>query len=475
MKRPIQYVAAVLVFVALATPRLLAASRPNILVIVADDLGWGELGCQSFSRQIPTPNIDSIASNGVRFTSGYVAAPICSPSRAGFITGRYPQRFGHEFNPIPGKGTTANFGLSVQESTIGNRFKDAGYVTGWFGKSHLGFAPRFHPLQRGFDDFFGFLSSTHTYLAVANAQGRDPIVHGITPVTNLDYTTDAFGREAVNFIETHRAEPWLVYLAFNAVHVPLESTPKYLARFPGIEDTKRRTFAAMTSAMDDAVGEVLSKLRQDHLEENTLIFFFSDNGGPAKGTTSNNRPLRGFKGQLWEGGIRIPFMMQWKGHIPAGKVDDRPVISLDVLPTALAAAGKEIGPAWKLDGVNLLPYLTGEKSGQPHDTLFWRYGQQIAIRGGDWKLVKAPPWEILHVEGTGKASPAGAQLYNLARDLGEETDLAGQNPAKVKELSAAWDKWNTHNIDPSWPGTGGNRMNGKKGSMQKGAELNDDP
>ena len=463
MKRIALCLAGVLTFTLSGTPRLLAATKPNILVIVADDLGWGELTCQGFTKQISTPNIDSIAKNGVRFTSGYVSAPICSPSRAGFMTGRYQNRFGHEFNPVPGKGTSQNFGLSLQEATIGNRFKDAGYVTGWFGKSHLGFAPRFHPLQRGFDDFIGFLGSTHTYLSLVNDGGRDPIVHGTTPVTNLDYTTDVFGREAANFIEKHKAEPWFVYLPFNAVHVPLEATSNYLARFPDIKDPMRRTFAAMTSAMDDAVGTVLAKLRETHLEENTLIFFISDNGGPAKGTTSNNGPLRGFKGQLWEGGIRVPFMVQWKGKIPAGKVDDRPVISLDILPTALAAIGKEAKPDWKLDGVNLLPYLTGDKLGQIHDAIFWRYGQQLAVRSGDWKLVKAPEGEVLHLAGQGKASPAGGQLYNLAKDIGEKTDLAAQNPEKVKELSAGWDKWDTANVEPSWPGTGGNNLKGKKG------------
>ena len=468
MRRLCQYLAATLLGAVFAVPQVLVAARPNILVIVADDLGWGELGCQGLSQDIPTPNIDSLARDGVRFTSGYVAAPICSPSRAGFLTGRYPQRFGHEFNPIPGRATTLNFGLSVRESTIGNRFRDAGYVTGWFGKSHLGFASQFHPLQRGFDDFFGFLSSTHTYLEVANAQGRDPIVHGNVPVTNLDYTTDVFGREAVTYIEQHPTAPWCVYLAFNAVHVPLEATPKYLARFAGIADPQRRTFAAMTSAMDDAVGEVLAKLRADHLEESTLVFFFSDNGGPTRSTTSNNHPLRGFKGQLWEGGIRIAFMMRWTGHLPAGKVDDRPIISLDILPTALAAAGCEVKPEWKLDGVNLLPYLSGEKSGQPHDALYWRYGQQLAIRQGDWKLVKAPDGEVVHLAGEGKPSPAGGQLYNLAKDLGEKTDLAAQNPGKVEELSAAWEKWNTANVEPSWPGTGGNNLKGRKGQPATG-------
>src|SRR5437764_3813048 len=255
-----------------------AQRQPNILIVVADDLGWGELSCQG-NPQIPTPNIDSLARNGVRFTSGYVSGPYCSPTRAALMTGRYQQRFGHEFNPGPAQASPANFGLSLEEKTIGNRFKAEGYATGWFGKSHLGYLPQFHPLKRGFDEYFGFLGGAHDYLDAAGDK-HNPILRGTTPVDNIDYTTDAFGREAVAFIEKHRAEPWLCYLPFNAVHAPLESIEKYLARFQKIEDKRRRTFAAMLSAMDDAIGSVVGKLRERNLEENTLIFFFSDNGGP---------------------------------------------------------------------------------------------------------------------------------------------------------------------------------------------------
>ena len=351
-----------LALVALVMPSSAAETkRPNILLIVADDLGYGELSCQG-NPQIPTPHIDSLARSGVRFTSGYVSGPYCSPTRAGLMTGRYQQRFGHEFNPGPAEQAVGNFGLSLKETTIGNRLKDAGYVTGWFGKSHLGYKPEFHPLKRGFDEYFGFLGGAHDYLDAAG-DSHNPILRGTNRVSNIDYTTDAFGREAVQFIEKHKAEPWFVYLPFNAVHSPLESIEKYLSRFTGIEDRKRRTFSAMLSAMDDAVGNVLGKIREHGLEENTLIFFISDNGGPTAQTTSGNGPLRGFKAQTWEGGIRVAWIMQWKGHIPAGQVDDRPVIQLDLLPTALAAVGVDIKPEWKLDGVNLLPLRHRRKQG----------------------------------------------------------------------------------------------------------------
>ncbi|HYR58728.1 MAG TPA: sulfatase-like hydrolase/transferase [Chthoniobacteraceae bacterium] len=438
------------------------AKKPNILVILADDLGYGELSCQGFSKEIPTPNIDSIAQNGVRFTSGYVSGPYCSPTRAGFMTGRYQQRFGHEFNPGPAESAVPNFGLSLDEKTIGDRLKAAGYATGWFGKSHLGYLPPFHPLKRGFDEYFGFLGGAHSYLDAAG-DPHNPILRGTEPVSNIDYTTDAFGREAVSFIERHKSEPWFCYLPFNAVHAPLESIEKYLSRFPATSDVKRHKFCAMLSAMDDAVGSVLAKLRELGQEENTLIFFFSDNGGPTASTTSGNGPLRGFKAQTWEGGIRIPWMVQWKGHIPAGKVDDRPVIQLDILPTALAAAGVPAQPEWKLDGVNLLPFVTGEKSGAPHESLYWRFGQQIAIRKGDWKLVKAPGGGVEPGERGGVATTQGAQLYNVTKDIGEKTNLADAEPEKFKELAAAWDEWNKDNVPPKWgPGGPGARRAARK-------------
>jgi arylsulfatase A-like enzyme len=460
-------IALVLLFGSAVAPAA-EAKKPNILVIVADDLGYGELSIQG-NPQIPTPNIDSLAKSGIRFTSGYVSGPYCSPTRAGLMTGRYQQRFGHEFNPGPTQESSTVFGLSLKETTLGNRLKDAGYVTGWFGKSHLGYLPQFHPLKRGFDEYFGFLGGAHDYLDAAS-DSHNPILRGTNVVNNIGYTTDAFGREAIKFIEKHHAEPWFVYLAFNAVHAPLESIEKYLSRFPNIEERKRHTFAAMLSAMDDAVGAVVAKVRQYGQEENTLIFFISDNGGPTAQTTSGNGPLRGFKAQTWEGGIRIPYIIQWKGHLPAGKVDDRPVIQLDIFPTALAAAGVSIRPEWKLDGVNLLPYVTGSRTDPPHSALYWRFGGQMAIRQGDWKLVKAPGLAAGARALSGKASTDDAELYNLARDIGEKTNLAMKEPAKVKELAKAWSAWNAELVEPAWrPGGQGTKKGGTRAGLASNA------
>lgn len=408
--------------------------RPNVVVILADDLGYADLGCQG-CKDVPTPHIDSLAANGVRFTSGYVSCPVCSPTRAGLMTGRYQERFGHEFNPGPPQTAPETFGLPLSEKTLADYLKAEGYATGLVGKWHLGYRPEYAPQKRGFDEFFGFLGGAHSYVD-SLGDSANPILRGTEPVAEKAYLTDAFTREAVQFIERHKDQPFFLYLPFNAVHAPLQAPQKYLERFESIQDPKRRTFAGMLSAMDDGVGSVLEALRKTGVEEQTLVIFFSDNGGPTLSTSSRNDPLSGYKTQVLEGGIRIPFIVQWKGRIPGGKVDDRPVISLDILPTAMAAAGGKIGGDAKLDGVNLLPYLSGEKAQAPHDRLFWRFGEQSAVRAGDWKLVKQP-----------SASP---RLFNLASDVGEHQDLASTNPKKLEELQAAYGEWNAKNVEPLW-------------------------
>ncbi len=376
---------AALAFVALAGPLTAAESgKPNILVILADDLGWGELGVQGFAKDIPTPNIDSIASNGVRFTSGYVSGPYCSPTRAGLLTGKYQQRLGHEFNPGPAAAAAEKVGLDLTQKTAGDRLKAAGYATAWIGKSHLGYDPEFHPNKRGFDHYFGFLGGAHTYLA-GGGEGRDPVQRNGQPVEKIEYLTEELGREAAGFMEKNKAQPWFTYLAFNAMHGPLEATEKYLARFPNITDPKRQKFAGLLSALDDAVGVVFAKLRETGQEENTLIFFLSDNGGPTAQTTSGNGLLRGFKAQTWEGGVRVPWFVQWKGKIPAGKVDERPVIQIDILPTSLAAAGVTPEADAKFDGVNLLPYLTEIRN--RHYGLAQYYDQIGARADGNYRTL----------------------------------------------------------------------------------------
>lgn len=420
-----------------------SARKPNVLLIVGDDMGYADVGFHG-CKDIPTPNLDRLARSGVRCTNGYVSGPYCSPTRAGLLTGRYQTRFGHESNPPGGQ----NAGLPLGETTFADRLRAAGYVTGLVGKWHLGTAGRFHPGKRGFDEFFGFLGGAHDYF---RAQVRnDPVLRDRTPVGEETYLTDAFGREAVAFLDRHKTKPFFLYLAFNAVHTPLQADEGRLARFATIREQRRRTYAAMMLAMDDAIGKVLARLAADKRLDDTLIVFFSDNGGPTMlGTSVNgavNTPLRGSKRTTLEGGIRVPFLLSWPARLPAGKVYDLPVIQLDLLPTALAAAGVEAQPEWKLDGVDLLPHLTGKATGVPHDALYWRFGRQMAIRKGEWKLVRYD----LAAEGRTGVSPA--RLYRLSDDVGEATDLAAQHPAKVKELQADWDRWDRGNVAPLWGG-----------------------
>jgi arylsulfatase A-like enzyme len=432
------------------------AAPPNVLLIVGDDMGYADVGFHG-CQDIPTPHLDALAAAGVRCTNGYVSGPYCSPTRAGLLTGRYQTRFGHEFN-AGGAGT----GLPVSETTIADRLKAAGYATGLVGKWHLGGEAKYHPQERGFDEFYGFLEGSHDYFKDAG------ILRETQPVEEKEYLTDAFGREAEAFIERHQGQPWFLYLAFNAVHTPMQVDDPRLAKFANISDKRRRTYAAMMSAMDDAIGRVRKKVADAGLEQNTLVCFVSDNGGPTMpGVTVNgsiNKPLRGSKRTTLEGGVRVPFVVTFPGKLKPG-VYEKPVIQLDLNATALAAAGIKIEPDWKLDGVDLLPHLTATNAAVPHETLYWRFGQQMAIRDGDYKLVRYDTnADTLTGEGGQPVSPA--KLYRLSEDLGEAKDLAAMLPGKVKELQAKWDAWNHGNVAPLWGGGGA----GKKGKRKKAAD-----
>jgi arylsulfatase A-like enzyme len=424
------------------------AKKPNVIVILADDLGYFDIGVQG-GKDIPTPHLDSIAKNGVRCTNGYVSCPYCSPTRAGLLTGKYQQRFGHEFNE--GNAVKQAFGLPLTETTLADRMKKLGYATGAIGKWHLGPQPDYRPMKRGFDEFYGTLANSPFFkpAIVDSKVSPDPDKIAVDDF----YTTDKYADRAVDFIERHKAKPFFLYLPFNACHVPSQATPKYLDRFKNIEDMQRRTYAAMMSALDDAVGRVLGKLREHKLEENTLIFFLSDNGGPMTkmgANGSNNKPLKGQKGDTYEGAVRVPFFVQWKGVLPAGKVYDNPVIQLDITPTVLAAVGAETPAEAGFDGVNLLPFLSGKNSGKPHDTLYWRFGSQWAIRQGDWKLVQGFDYSQMQNEPPQSIKVETPKLYNLANDPNEEKDLSGQYPDRVKALHEAWKAWNAKLKDPLW-------------------------
>lgn len=432
--------------------------RPNVLLIVADDLGYHDVGFQG-GRDIPTPHLDRLAASGIRCTNGYVSYSVCSPSRAGFITGRYQQRFGHEFNPRWNPASTVD-GLPLSESTLADALRGAGYTTGIVGKWHLGAHPQFHPNRRGFDEFFGFLGGGHRYFpdshvdvevgagrkaaTHADAEHASPMLRNQTELPEAGELTTRLGDEAVASVTRHARDgkPWFLYVAFNAPHTPLQARDDLLQRFAAITDPRRRTYAAMVATVDEAVGKLLAALDATGQRERTLIVFFSDNGGPMTKRNANasiNTPLRGQKGDVFEGGIRVPFLVAWPGRLPPGKTYAHPVSSLDVFPTALAVSGAQRAPtAPPLDGVNLLPHLDGTNPATPHERLFWRMdgGEAFAVREGKWKWLR-----------TYANAP---QLYDLAADPGESRDLTAQHPDVATRLASAAAAWNRGLVTPVW-------------------------
>ena len=408
---------------------------PNIVVILADDLGYADVGFQGLA-DFATPNIDRLAQSGVRCTSGYVSHPYCSPSRAGLLTGRYQHRFGHVRNPK----FRAGEGLPLSETLLPEVLSQAGYISGIVGKWHLGDAPPFRPRERGFDEFFGLLGGGHDYFRSAGSDAREyliPLKSNGEDVPVERYLTEQLGAAALDFVRQHAGRPFFLYLAYNAPHGPLQAPPETVARVASIEDPRRRTYAAMVTALDDGVGVLLDLLEDLGLTRRTLVFFLSDNGGPPRANASDNSPLRGAKGTVHEGGVRVPFVLSWPGTLPAGELYDFPVSALDIFPTAVATAGLE--PPSDLDGVDLVPFLTGARGGPPHERLFWHSGAgaQYAVRTQDRKLVR-----VLSRE---------PEIYAIREDVSEASRLAGE--IRAGDLERAVDAWHAAHPPPAWPGT----------------------
>lgn len=445
-------------------------TAPNILVILADDLGYGDLSCHG--GRIPTPNIDSIAKNGMSFQSGYVTAPQCAPSRAGLLTGRYQQKFGFEYNG----DEFPNYGLPVEEKTIADVLRSAGYHTGAIGKWHLGVTPENHPLQRGFNEFFGFLAGSSHYLQ----PGGKPvpgIIRNEKPEKVTTYLTEAFGEEASAYIGRNKDKPWFLYLAFNAPHEPFEAPQKYLDRFPDVSDApieyprtgrgcqNARIYAAMVSALDDAVGQALQTLKDLHLEDRTVIVFLSDNGAPVCVVQpASNGPLHGEKGDTLEGGVRVPFFVEWTGHIPAGTSIQAPVSSLDLFPTFLAMAGTPLPPDARLDGKSLLDTLTTGNEPKENRTLCWlfRLGPDKAlhswgIRQGRWKFWRGPERALEGNQLFDLAKSPQTALFDIENDIHEDKDLSGEQPEKRKALEIALAQWMKTLESPRWGPCAGER------------------
>lgn len=418
--------------------------KPNIVLLFADDAGYADFGFHG-SQEMATPRLDALAAEGVRFTQAYVSDPTCGPSRAGLITGRYQQRFGYEENNVPGfmspnsKLLGADMGLPVSETTMADYLKSLGYRTAVFGKWHLGIADRYHPLRRGFDEFYGFRGGLRSYFAYPDDKAdvrENYLERNIAVYEEPDgYVTDALAIAAQQFIENHQAEPFFVFLSFNAVHTPMEATPEDLERFAHL-DKERRTLAAMTLAMDRAVGRILDTLDELGLADNTLVVFTNDNGGPSDKNASSNYPFSGTKSNHLEGGIRVPFLLRWPGQVSANTTFDYPVSTLDLLPTFFDAAGGDTASLENVDGVSLLPHLRDETESRPHQTLFWKKDVRAAIRHGDWKLLRFPD--------------RPTELYNLSTDSAEQNNLATEFPDRSRELLAMIFEWEKTLERPLW-------------------------
>lgn len=427
-----------------------AFTKPNLIVIMADDLGYADVGFNG-CKDIPTPNINRLANYGVVFTSAYTAYPVCSPSRAGFITGRYPQRFGYERN-VQYRVNDPNMGLSKEETTLASFLKKAGYKSGVIGKWHLGAHVSNHPLNRGFDEFYGHLGGGHRYFpeeltindsysAVDEPESyRTWIMRNHGHEETDKYLTDEFSNEAVKFVEKYKDEPFFLYLSYNAPHAPLQATEKYLSRFSHISDSKRKTYAAMVSAVDDGVGRVLDKLKELGIEDNTMVYFLSDNGGPEQRNASDNGALREGKGSVYEGGFRVPFVLQYKGKLNKG-VYSKPVSAIDIFATIAAETNTSVNPEKPLDGVNILPFVRGENNGTPHETIYLRKFDQkrFAVRHGDYKLVTFD-------------NGNKRELYNVKNDVGEQNNIIQSKPEIESQIENLRQQWNSELIDPVFLG-----------------------
>lgn len=454
-------------------PEAEPAAPPNVVVILADDLGYGDIGANG-GTMIQTPHFDALARDGVRLTDGYVSAAVCSPSRAGLYTGRYQERLGFEFNVA---GRDDRIGLPANERTIADMMKAAGYSTGLIGKWHQGKQKEYHPLSRGFDEYYGMLAGGSVYID-SRVQGveawppeRQPIgrtdanaiFDGFEKVDPPEYLTDVFARKAADFIDRHKDERFFLMLTPNTPHTPLQATAKYLDRYRHIEEPNKRIYAAMVASLDDMVGAVVAKLREHGLEENTLVVFFSDNG--CAGYVHNacsNAPLNGFKRFHLDGGIRVAFIFKWPAGLPRGTTFEHPAISLDLFATLAAAAGSD---ATAQDSVNLLPHLRGESAEPPHEFLFWRAKPNMAVRWGKWKLWKVNKSILGKQDMTDTSSqrlpfqdwpddsPHGqlTVLYDLSADVGEERNVAAENPEVVERLEVELAQWNAQLVDPLWP------------------------
>lgn len=433
-------------------------ARPNIIVIVSDDQGYADAGFQG-SKDIPTPNLDALAKDGVRCTRGYVTAPVCSPSRAGLMTGRYQERFGHHNNIVEDAANPLAH-TPTDETLLPQVLAKAGYHTAMVGKWHLGQQDGCRPYERGFQEFFGIITGGHDYFtnnpderAVGDAQYKARIErNGPVGEKVPGYLTDAFGNDAVRVIrESHDKrpdQPFFLYLAFNAPHTPTQAPKDLTDSMPAtLQGKERRAYAAQIAAMDANIGKVRTALKETGMDKDTFVVFFSDNGG-APHPYYDNTPLRATKGTVYEGGIRVPFFVTYPDRIPAGSVCSLPVTALDVFATACSIAGIKPETTHPLDSKDMLPVLMGTSKQATHPTLFWHFPSAgFAVADGDLKLVLA--------------KDSKPQLFDLSTDIGEKNDLAGQRPEDINRLQGLLDQWQANNVKPLWGAAGASPVQDK--------------
>ncbi|MEO0631023.1 MAG: sulfatase-like hydrolase/transferase, partial [Planctomycetota bacterium] len=417
-----------------------AQERPNIVVILSDDAGYGDYGFTGGSV-IPTPALDRIAREGAKLTQFYTTASVCSPSRAGFITGRYQQRFGHHSN-LNAKASREGLGMDPAELTVADHLSSRGYATGIVGKWHLGSGPGLTPIERGFDEFHGLIAGGRSFFAIdgeGTTQGLQHAVRGEdgSPVIEwVDeqaieslYVTDWIGQQAASFIERRGNEPFYLFVSFTAPHTPMDALDADLQAVGDIEPQRRRIYAAMHRSYDRNVGLVLDALEDNGVADNTLVVCFNDNGGATNNGSDTGR-FRGMKGSKWEGGIRVPCAVRWPGVIEPGTVFTPVVSSMDLTATAVSLAGGPVEGAPSLDGRPLVHHLTS-RGPYPddllHETLFWERGPAGAVRSGPWKLIVTDSSEPL--------------LFHIPADPGETTDLAEVRPDVVARLLGQFDAW----------------------------------
>jgi len=422
--------------------------KANIIFLFADDAGYHDFGFHG-TKTFKTPNLDQLASEGVIFRQAYTTASVCGPSRAGLLTGMYPQRFGFEENNVPGfmsessKLIDDEMGLPLHVKTIADYLNPLGYKSIILGKWHMGNVDRYHPLYRGFDEFYGFRGGARSFwpLTQKDAAGRpeNRLEKGFRNYEEpTKYLTDAIADEACDFMERNQTKPFFMYVSFNAVHSPLQATKEDLDEVDswGFKlKGNRRTLAAMTLALDRACGTILSKLKELGLEENTLVVFSDDNGGPDV-TNTCNYPLSGGKAFNLEGGIRVPCVMKLPNVIKAKSEYVPPISLMDLLPTFVNVAGGDAGKIEGIDGVDLIPFLTQKNKSLPHEKLFWKEDTKSIVRDGDFKLHRFPDRPV--------------ELYNIAEDITESHNLAEKYPEKVKEMYKTLWAWESTLERPLW-------------------------